>query len=71
MFLFQAAHMACNLLSHRCVNNGTPLARRFTNVALEARELGYENVWQLKHAVAATIRDYVPRARRASVTPAR
>jgi len=24
-----------------------------------ARELGYENVWQLKHAVAATISDYV------------
>ncbi|MEN8006490.1 MAG: asparagine synthetase B [Candidatus Krumholzibacteriota bacterium] len=24
-----------------------------------ARELGYENVWQLKHAVAATIQEYV------------
>ncbi len=30
------------LMNHRCVNNGTPLDRRFTNVALEARKAGYD-----------------------------
>jgi len=30
------------LMNHRSVRNGTPLDARFTNVALEARRLGYE-----------------------------
>jgi arylsulfatase A-like enzyme len=30
------------LMNHRSVNNGTPLDARFTNIALEARALGYD-----------------------------
>ncbi len=30
------------LMNHRCVNNGTPLDRRFTNLALECRKGGFE-----------------------------
>jgi arylsulfatase A-like enzyme len=30
------------LMNHRLVRNGTPLDARFTNIALEARRLGYE-----------------------------
>lgn len=30
------------LMNHRSVRNGTPLDARFTNIALEARKLGYE-----------------------------
>jgi arylsulfatase A-like enzyme len=30
------------MMNHRSVRNGTPLDARFTNVALEARKLGYE-----------------------------
>ena len=32
------------LFNHRVVYNGTPLDRRFTNVALEARKAGYDPV---------------------------
>jgi len=34
-------HTGMYLLNHRCGTNGTPLDRRFTNWALEARALGY------------------------------
>jgi arylsulfatase A-like enzyme len=34
-------HTGMYLLNHRCGTNGTPLDRRFTNWALEARTLGY------------------------------
>jgi len=30
------------MMNHRSVRNGTPLDARFTNIALEARKLGYE-----------------------------
>ena len=29
------------LMNHRCVNNGTPLDKRFTNLALESRKRGF------------------------------
>jgi arylsulfatase A-like enzyme len=35
-------YTGCYLMNHRSVLNGTPLDARFTNVALEARALGYE-----------------------------
>ena len=34
-------HTGLYLMTHRSATNGTPLDRRFTNVALEARALGY------------------------------
>lgn len=34
-------HTGMYLLNHRCGTNGTPLDRRFTNWALEARSVGY------------------------------
>ena len=30
------------LMQHRSVNNGTPLGHRFTNIALQARSVGYD-----------------------------
>jgi arylsulfatase A-like enzyme len=37
-------HTGAYLMNHRSVLNGTPLDARFTNVALEARERGYDPV---------------------------
>ena len=30
------------MMNHRCVNNGTLLDQRFTNLALESRKVGYD-----------------------------
>lgn len=35
-------HTGLYLMNHRAVNNGTPLDDRFTNIAREARALGYD-----------------------------
>ncbi len=35
-------HTGMYMFNHRCVGNGTPLASRFTNWALEARAAGYD-----------------------------
>lgn len=37
-------HTGLYLMNHRSVLNGTPLDARFTNIALEARRLGYDPV---------------------------
>ena len=37
-------HTGMYLMNHRSVNQGTPLDRRFTNIALEARKAGYDPV---------------------------
>lgn len=37
-------HTGTYLMNHRCVLNGTPLDARFTNLALEARAIGYDPV---------------------------
>ena len=30
------------MMNHRCVNNGTPMDRHFTNIGMETRKVGYE-----------------------------
>ena len=48
------------LQNHRSVNNGTPLDKRHTNVALEARKAGYDPVLFGYTDVSADPRAYAP-----------